>query len=125
MKTINKRMYDYPAGGYCGVIMPESVMKKLAKLNCKYSEEVRKVLDDNKDDLYPSLWTLANRMDGEKIAKQVTIKYVTTPRDVENIDRRISLFKAASPEYVETVYIVESYDEAKEIAESILLDIAE
>jgi hypothetical protein len=117
-KLCDQRMYDFSAGLYCGVMMPESVMKKLTKLNAVYALEIRKVLTDHKHELYSSHWTLANKKDGEKIVKQVTIHYaMKKDNDVED---RISLFTAPKPIYHKDFYIVESYEEAKEIAEEIL-----
>ena len=119
---LNKRMYDYNAGGHCGVVMPESVMKKLAKLNYEYSNEVKKILEENKGSLYVSDWTLANLMDGEKIKKQVTIRYAILGEDV---DHRISLYKANSPTYIKEFYLVKNREEAKEISEEILQELIE
>lgn len=116
-KRINKRMYDYNAGGYCGVIMPEHVMKKIAKINCKYQTEVRKILEENKGDLLASDWTLANEKDGDKIKKQITIKYAIAGEDVSS---RIALFKAERPIYIEEFFIVESREEADLIAGEVL-----
>ena len=113
-----ERLYDFSAGMCCGVLMPEHVMKKLTKLNAKYSEEIRRVLTDSKDELYVSDWTLANKKSGEKIEKQLTIKYVIKGEQKEDIVRRISLFTAPKPIYVPDVYIVETHNEASEIAKA-------
>jgi len=118
-KVIPKRLYEFNAGNYCGVFMPEHVMKKLVKLHSKYNDEVRKILNENKDELYASHWTLANKKDGEKIVKQVYVKY-TKRGDKRDVENRISLFKVAQPEYQPTIYLVDSYEEANEIAEEVL-----
>ena len=114
---IDKRLYDFSAGIYCGVFIPEKVMKKIAKLNAKYVNEVRKVLDDNKNELYPQEWTLANRMDGADIKKQVIVRYTLTSSTQKDVEKRIALFKAPLPHYEPEVFMVDSHKEAQEIAE--------
>ena len=117
---IETRLYNYSAGGYCGVLMPENVMKKLAKLNHEYSSEVKKVLHDHKQELHTAHWTCANhRVDGE-IKKQIIVHFTIANND--ELDRRISLFKASQPEYIKTVYMVGKYEEAYEIAETVLAE---
>lgn len=115
-KLIPKRLYEYNAGSYCGVFMPEHVMKKLAKLQCKYAHEVKKLLEENKADLHPAHWTCygTTKVDG----KQTIIKFVIKDRDSE-VDRRISLFKPTEPEYCPEVYLVDDYEEAVAICKEI------
>ena len=120
MKTIETRLYNYSAGGYCGVLMPENVMKKLAKLNHEYSSEVKKVLSDHKQELYAAHWTCANHKVDDVIKKQVIVHF--TMADEDEVNRRISLFKADQPEYIKDVYMVGERDEAYEIAETVLAD---
>lgn len=126
-KRLDKRMFDYSAGGYCGVVMPEHVMKRLAKLNHKYSSEVRKILHAHKDELYVSDWALANDMDGDEIKMQVVIRYSIPNGDdlSESVERRIELFQAAQPNYIEEFFLCDSRDEAREIAKEILRDTLE
>lgn len=120
---INKRLYDFPASGLCGVFMPEIVMRKVAKLGAEYSTKLQKILNDHKDEIYVSHWTCANHEVNGKIEKQVVIHYIKEPSNTwDTIDHRISLFGPPKPNHVETVYKVESHEHAKEIAESLLAE---
>jgi len=116
----DERLYSFNFGNYCGILLPEKVMKKLAKLFTKYTDEVRKVLYENKDDLYEYNWTLANKMNGNKIEKQKTIVYITKSKG--NIEARLSLLQAPRPKYEPEVFIVEDYKEAKQVAELLLAE---
>jgi hypothetical protein len=122
----DKNMYNYSAGGYCGVFMPQHVMKKIAKLAAQYSVDVRKVLNEHKDELLAAEWTLANqRDDNGKIKKQVTIHYARENAGGlygDNVENRISLFKPAQPEHLSELYIVDSYEQAQAIAAEILAE---
>lgn len=113
-------MYKFNNGYWMGVLMTENVMRKIVKLNAKYMQDIRQVLINNKDELLVSDWTLANKYDGEHIVKQVVINY-TVEGGQEDLDRRISTFKSDVPKRA-NVYIVNSHDEAKEIAESVLVE---
>ena len=117
----DKHMYDFSNGCYCGVVVPENVMKELVKINIEYSNEVKKVLNKHKDKLYVSDWTLANEMENEKIKRQVIIKYTDiSPNCWDGIEERIKRFSFAKPEYIKDFYIVNSRNQAEEIAEEIL-----
>jgi len=120
----DKHMYNFNAGCSCGVVMPEHVMKKIAKINCKYSNEVKKILNEYKDELYSSNWTLANKMDGDKIEKQVIIHYsLATDHDWNSVSNRIKLFSYIKPTYEKDFYVgVKDNEQAKEIAEEVLLE---
>lgn len=65
-------------GAYCGVVMPEHVMKKLAKLYAKHNDEVKDLLTQHKDEIYPYEWTLAYP-NGE----QKTVEFNSASRSVE------------------------------------------
>lgn len=118
-KLIPKRLYEYNAGCYCGVYMPEHVMKKLAKLQCSYAHEVKKLLEENKSELYAADWTCVSSRDEDgTINKQTKIKYVTE-NDTDKINSRIRLFKPTEPEYCPEVYLVGDYLEANDICEDI------
>lgn len=122
-KLINQRLYDFPAGGFCGVIMPEKVMRKITKLNAKYSAEIKKILTEQKDELHASEWTLANKMNGDKIEKQVTINYVYKQHPWITIEDRIKLFEPPKPRYIKECYLVSTMEEAKEIAQQVLQEV--
>lgn len=116
IKTISNKLFDYPAGNLCGVLIDEKTMKRLAKLTYKYEQDVRKILTEEKDNLYSSHWTLANEMDGEKIKRQVTITYVDDKSRLD-VQRRIDLFKAPQPIYKDEVFVCTSHKEATKVAE--------
>ena len=122
-KTINERLYNFSAGSYSGVLMTEKVFKKLAKINAKYSDEVRKVLSENKSQLYNSDWTLANHVVDGEIKKQISIYYVD--ENCRDVDHRIGLFKAPEPSYIPIVYQVSNRAEATAIAEDLIQDFIE
>lgn len=114
----DKKMYDFTAGCYSGVIMPKEIMKKILKLNYKYESELKKILNDNKKELFVSDWTLANQMDGEKIKKQVTIKYAL--KNNPDIDYRIQSYSYTKPEYIKDFYLVDVREQAEQIAQEVL-----
>ena len=98
---IQERLYSYNPSNYCGVFMPEKVMKKLVKLTASFEEEVRRVLLDNIDDLYTYEWRLAYPN-----GKQTTIYFGNKDGDMKH---RISLFQARQPEYHPDVYLGSGY----------------
>ncbi|MEW6006136.1 MAG: hypothetical protein AB1695_12560 [Stygiobacter sp.] len=120
MKIIksNERLYSFNYNGYCGVLLPEKVMKKIMKLFVKYTDEIKKVLYENKQDLYEYHWTLANKMNGDKIEIQKVIIYTTKSK--QDLDNRLSIFQAPKPKYEPEVFIVENRQEAEEIAKLLL-----
>lgn len=121
VKTIPERLYDFPAGSFCGVLMPEKVMKKISKLYTKYNNEIKRVLIDNKDCLYPQHWTMAT--DENKKQDAVYIKFVLDQEDSFNsVDHRIGLFVPLRCEYIKDVYLVQNYDQAQEIANQLMVD---
>lgn len=103
-------LYHYTAGLYCGVLMKESVMKKLAKLQQKHMEDVKRLLADNKDDLFPYSWTLYYP-NGE----QTTVTHFDN-RDVEEAIKS-ALMGSEKPEPKYPVYNTTSMEEAKRMAE--------
>ena len=121
IKKINEHLYDYSAGIYNGVLVPEKVMKKLVKLNTKYKEEIKKLLKANENIIYPSHWTMAyTEDDNGKITHSKKIKYVEEGYSPEEIVDRITLFRTDKPEYIKNVYLVKDRDEATAIAEYLL-----
>lgn len=110
-ELINEKLYDYTAGVYCGVLVPEHVMKKLAKLQAKHLEEVKKVLTEYKEELYPSMWTLYHP-NGE----QTVVRYVV--KEPFNIEENIrNAVVGRHPTYIKTVYSATSRKDAKRQAE--------
>ena len=118
METIEEKLYDFPAGHYCGVLMPKHVMVRVAKLQAKYVRELREVLTENYAALYASNWTIANEVgENGEIKRQITIRYVDGDSILSN---RIALFGPVRPKAVDCVYIVKDYNHAKEVAEAVL-----
>jgi hypothetical protein len=121
-KTLPNRMYDLPAGHYCGVIMPEHVMKRIMRAAAKYSNEVKKILNDHKAELHSSQWTGSYRTGSDgKITEHVKIHYVLT--DDQEVERRIALFKPGQPTCLNTVYVVNDYKEAQAVCDELLEDL--
>ena len=107
-----------PQNIYCGVFVPTSVMRKVMKVESKAVNEIKKILHDHEEELFPAEWTLANEENEiGKILKQVIVHYTTNDRN--SVSRRISLFKPRQPKKSD-VYIVPNRDVAEEIAEEIL-----
>jgi len=121
LKTIETKLYKFNTGFYCGVLMPKAVMVKVAKLQAKYSREVRGLLNEYKDQLFSSDFTLVSEMDGDKIKRQKIVTYVDDQSDYW-IDSRIKKFELARPMAVDVVYRVRDYEHAKEVAEAVLDD---
>ena len=53
-------LYDISCGHRCGVLVKESTMKKITKLQATYLEDVKRVLSSEaeKGNVFPSMWTL-------------------------------------------------------------------
>lgn len=124
-KKIEKHLYDYSVNGiYCGFLLTEPQMRKLSKIIGKYTSDVKKFLDGEKDNLLVSDWTMAVRYDNPndktKITNSKTITYTAENQDMETIQRRIDLFSFPSPKYVDSAWMVKDYDEAKNLVEDLL-----
>lgn len=66
-KRMPGNWFNVNNGAYCGIVMPEHVMKKLAKLYVKHNYEVKDLLTQHKDEIYPYEWTLAYPNGEQKI----------------------------------------------------------
>jgi hypothetical protein len=110
-KTHTGTLYDYTAGTNCGVLVTEKVMRKLAGLQAKHLEDVKRLLSNEAEhgNVYPSMWTL-HYPDG----KQTHVQFIDTSADLQ---RRI---KAATtsrgPIAYPLVFIAGSMEEAKQMA---------
>ena len=113
-------MFEMNAGSYCGVFMPEDVMKKMVKLQVLYMKQVQTLLNDNKDKLLVSSWTMATGKDADgKITSSVYVKYSEPiPSYWDSVESRIELFKPEQPKKVD-VYLC-NRDTANLIAKEIL-----
>ena len=101
-------LYDFTAGVFCGVLVPERVMRKLAALQAEHIEKVRRILMDNKDDLFTSAWTLYYPE-----GKQTTVRYIDTS-DYHSVERSIqNATKMRGPEARHPVFYASSQEDAK------------
>jgi len=111
-EIVPEKLFDFTAGVYCGVLMPEHVMKKLAKLQAAYLQDVKRLLTDHKDELYPSSWTL-HYPEG----KQTQVKFTSTETECDSIESRINNATIASkPVHCPLVFNASSMEEAEAMA---------
>lgn len=96
--------FDCPAGMWCGLYIKERTAKKLQKLLYKQTQEIKKLLTSNKEDLIVSHWTLAYP---EPNKKQTDVYYGAT-NDYETIEDRIKLFdKAERIRHINKLFIIQ------------------
>lgn len=108
-----RSLYDYAAGVYCGVLVEEATFKKLAKLQAEHLEKVKRLLSDeaSKGRVHPSMWTL-HYPSGE----QTNVSFIEKNKDVS---QRIKTATTASPPvHKKVVFVAESMDEAKRMADA-------
>lgn len=91
-----KVMWNFSAGGFCGVFMPRHVMQKLVRLQARHEEQVRAILKEHQSELELSGWTINDEWHG--VGCQVTTHYVD---GVYSVEGRIDLFRPQQPERVE------------------------
>lgn len=106
-------LFDYTAGTLCGVLVTEKVMRKLASLQAQHLESVKRLLSDEAErgNVYPSMWTL-HYPDG----KQTTVRFIDTS---ESVQQRIKYATTSrQPEVCPVVFIANSMDEAKQMADA-------
>ena len=116
-KIIPEHLYNFSAGFYCGVFLPEKVMKKLATAHAEHTTRIKKILNENKDLLRPAHWTLANKLDESgNIEQQITIHYALKTDTPQDTEKRIDLFRPPQPRHMDKVYMADSHEQAKEIA---------
>ena len=108
-------LYDYTASAYCGVLVKESVMKKLVKLQMQHLDEVKRILSDGADsgDVFPSMWTL-HYPKGE----QTQVTFIDESSSVR--DRIKDATHKNQPIARPLVFIANSRQEAKEMADAML-----
>lgn len=112
-RLYNGTLYDYTASSYCGVLVKESVMKKLAKLQAQHLYDVKRVLADGADkgDVFPSMWTLHYPQ-----GKQETVSFIDTSIDVR--ERIKNATYKNQPIARPLVFIAGSMQEAKQMADA-------
>ena len=103
-------LYDYTAGVYCGVLVTEAVMRKLARLQQQHMEAVRRVLHDNQEGVFPSSWTLHHPK-----GVQTTVRYIEEGAYVERRIQNATTMRG--PIATHPVFIAPSSAVAKEMAD--------
>jgi len=111
-------LYNYTAGVQCGVLVTERVMRKLARLQAKHLLEVKRLLSDSKEEVFPSMWTL-HYPEG----KQTHVNYIDLSCSLE--DRIRSATHAHAPKACYPVFIANSMGEAQAMAEAHHGEVAE
>lgn len=111
-KTYPGSLYDYTAGVRCGVLVTEPVMRKLAKLQAKHLEEVKRVLTDECDrgNVFPSMWTLHYPQ-----GQQTTVRFIDSDRDLKSSIKNAC--HTAAPKHEPLVFIASSMAEAQAMAD--------
>ncbi|UXR86189.1 hypothetical protein [Staphylococcus felis] len=56
---VRKNMYEMNFGGYIGVLVDESLMKKLAKIQYETKEKILELLENNPESYREYSWTIA------------------------------------------------------------------
>lgn len=109
-------LFSYSAGVLCGVLVKESVMKKLVKLQTKHLEDVKRILSDGADkgEVFPKHWTL-HYPNGV----QTIVNFIDTSRDIKTSIRCATT--GATPERKELVFIAKSMQEAEDMADARIL----
>lgn len=112
-KTHTGTLYDYTAGVLCGVLVTEKVMRKLAALQAKHLEDVKRMLTDECDrgNVYSSMWTL-HYPEG----KQTHVSFIDAEENVKN--RIKNATHAQGPIVRPLVFIASSMEEASEMADA-------
>lgn len=119
-ETYPGSLYDYTAGVYCGVLVKEPVMRKLAGLQAKHLEEVKRLLTDEADrgNVFPSMWTLHHPG-----GKQTTVNFISKDDDV--YQRIKNATTGAQPRHIPLVFIASSMDEAEAMADERYLELGQ
>jgi hypothetical protein len=121
VKKTNEKLYSYNLLGYCGLFLPETVMKKIVKIICKAQDDIKRVLYQDKDILKTYNWTMATKEDEKgQITKVRQVDYILSKDTKKEIEDRINYIGYIKPEFRKEVFIVSSHEEAKEIAKMLL-----
>lgn len=112
-ETYPGSLYDYTAGVYCGVLVKEHVMRKLARLQANHLEEVKRLLTDEADrgNVFPSMWTL-HYPGGE----QTIVNFISKDDDVYQCIKNATT--EAQPRHLPVVFVASSMDEAEAMADA-------
>lgn len=115
VKTYSGSLYEYTAGVFCGVLITERVMKKLARLQSDYLLQVKLMLLDEYDrgNVYPSDWTLHYPK-----GKQTTVNYIDETMSGGSIRDRINkAVHSHQPKHMPLVFIASDRKEAQRMAD--------
>lgn len=110
MKIIesSENWFDVPIGVYCGLYIKEKTAKKLQKLLYKQTQEIKKLLTSNKEDLVVSHWTLGYPSPQKE---QITIHYTVTKDSYDTVEDRIKLFDSSSRiRHIDKLFIIDTED---------------
>ena len=109
----NGSLYDYSAGCYCGVLVKESTMKKLVKLQNDHLQKVKSLLTDHADkgNVFSSHWTL-HHPEG----KQTNVRFIDESKEVHH--RIKTATTSHQPTHHKLVFIANGMKEAKQMADS-------
>ena len=112
-KIYDSSLYSYTAGVNVGVLVKESTMKKLAKLEALHLENVKRLLHDegDKGNVFPSMWAL-HHPEGV----QTVVNFIDESRDL-NESIRCAL-NPRKPEHKPLVFIASSMKEAEVMADN-------
>jgi hypothetical protein len=103
-------LYDYSAGCYCGVLVTEPVMRKLAALQARHLDDVKRVLADNASECFPSAWTL--HYPG---GVQTQVHYIDSKGSVERSIKHALISHPPTARF--PVFIADSQATAKQLAD--------
>lgn len=96
MNKINRNLFKLDAAGACGVLMPTEVMKKVTKLQNKYIDDLKTLMNEYKDTLISYSWTMGwDQAKGGEAVYAYFIDKSTT------VDSRIKNFNITNPIKVE------------------------
>lgn len=90
VKRMAGNWFKVDNGVYCGIVMPEHVMKKLAKLYAKHNDEVKDLLTQYKDEMYSYEWALAYP-NGEQKVVIYNATHSSTEERVERYDENLKI----------------------------------
>ena len=90
VKRMAGNWFNVNNGAYCGIVMPEHVMKKLAKLYAKHNDEVKDLLTRYKDEIYPYEWALAYP-NGEQKVVVYNATYLSTEERIKRYDENLKI----------------------------------
>ena len=83
---INKHYYEFTFGGYCGVLVNEKTMKKIAKLQYETNQKLLSILE-NSEDVHSYGWSIAD--EPKEISQSDRTFHYIDDGDSEELKRRL------------------------------------